>query len=478
MITISNEEFERIDHETRDINHINQQLQLAREQANINDIKVIILDDDPTGTQTVHDVAVYTSWDSETIYDIFSSDAPMAFILTNSRSFSEDKTVHVHREIADSINTISKQLNIPFIIISRSDSTLRGHYPIETEALRDIMEASDQKIHGEILCPYFKEGNRFTINNIHFIKEVDGLIAVSDSDYAKDKTFGYKHSHLGEWCEEKTQGRYQKENLIYITLDELKKTSYDCIQKKLEACINFNKIIVNATNENDLKVFITAYLRALNHGYQFIFRSAAAIPKILGNCMDIPYLNKNNLIKIDNKNGGLIVVGSHVNRTTSQLKQLEVFDGNLVTMIEFNQHLILGNHFDEEIDRVIKKAETTITQGKTAVIFTKRERIDLPNGNREEQLQLAVQISDAIVKIISKIKIRPSYILSKGGITSSDIAVKALNIKKAYVLGQIKPAVPVWYAENSSKFNDLHLIIFPGNVGNDDTLKEIVELLA
>lgn len=477
MITISNEEFAKLNYETRNSEYIDKQLLEAMNQASLNNIKIIVLDDDPTGTQTVHDVPVYTSWDHDAIYDIFTSDAPMAFILTNSRSFSKEKTISVHHKIAEAIIVISKQLKLPFIIISRSDSTLRGHYPIETEALKEVLEAGGYRIDGEILCPYFKEGNRFTLNNIHFIKESYGLIEVSESDYAKDKTFGYKHSHLGKWCEEKTKGIYQKESMIYITLNELKNADYDSIQKKLEACTDFNKIIVNATNENDLKIFITAYLRALKRGHHFIFRSAAAIPKVLGGCNDIPYLDKKILKDCDNKNGGLIVVGSHVYKTTNQLKQLEALDNHVLTMIEFNQHLMVSGSFDKEIKRVIKAAEAAIGNGKTAVIYTNRKRFDLPKGDSEAQLELAVKISDAVVKIVSGIKTKPSYILSKGGITSSDIAVKALNIKKALVLGQVKPAVPVWHAKDCSHFTGLNLIIFPGNVGDKNTLKEIVELL-
>ena len=48
--------------------------------------KIIVLDDDPTGIQTVHGVHVYTDWSYEHILDCFRDDAVISYILTNSRS--------------------------------------------------------------------------------------------------------------------------------------------------------------------------------------------------------------------------------------------------------------------------------------------------------------------------------------------------------------------------------------------------------
>src|SRR5262245_34919083 len=61
--------------------------------------KVVVLDDDPTGTQTVHDVPVLTTWDSTTLRAEFTQPGPCFYILTNSRAFATPEACRINREI-------------------------------------------------------------------------------------------------------------------------------------------------------------------------------------------------------------------------------------------------------------------------------------------------------------------------------------------------------------------------------------------
>ena len=150
------------------------------------DKKIIVLDDDPTGTQTVNDIMVYCDWEKETISEAINENNRLFFILTNSRSFSEEKTITVHKEIMDSIIEMSEEKN--FFIYSRGDSTLRGHYPIETEILKaEYEDKLNRKIDGEIICPFFFEGKRVTIDGVHYILNNEELIPVGETEFAKDK---------------------------------------------------------------------------------------------------------------------------------------------------------------------------------------------------------------------------------------------------------------------------------------------------
>ena len=177
--------------------------------------KIVVLDDDPTGVQTVHDINVYTDWEKETLKKGFEEDNSMFFILTNSRGFTVPQTEKAHIEMANNIAEVSKETGKDYILISRSDSTLRGHYPLEPMTLKnEIEKISDKKFDGEIIYPFFKEGGRFTINNIHYVKEGDQLTPAGMTEFAKDKSFGYKASYLPEWCEEKSKGMYL--SLIHI----------------------------------------------------------------------------------------------------------------------------------------------------------------------------------------------------------------------------------------------------------------------
>jgi uncharacterized protein YgbK (DUF1537 family) len=181
--------------------------------------KIIVLDDDPTGVQTVHDISVYTDWSVDSIEKGFVEKNSMFFVLTNSRGFTASETEKAHKEIALNVIKVAKKYNREFLIISRSDSTLRGHYPLETNVLREIIESnSNMEFDGEVLLPFFKEGGRFTIDNIHYVQDGEELIPAGETEFAKDRTFGYTKSHLGEYVEEKTKGEFKAENVKYVSL--------------------------------------------------------------------------------------------------------------------------------------------------------------------------------------------------------------------------------------------------------------------
>lgn len=436
--------------------------------------KIIVLDDDPTGSQCVHDINVYTDYNYENILDGFNNEDKMFFILTNSRSFSKEKTKDVHKQIAKDIAKISKEKNIPFILISRADSTLRGHYPLEMDVLKETLEENlDIKYDGEILCPFFDDGNRYTINDVHYIYSNDALTPCGESEFAKDETFGYKASNLKEYIEEKSNGKTLKKDVLSISLDLLNNEKYDEILSILLSANNYTKIIVNATSKENIKVFVTCLYKALKTK-NYLIRSAAALVKEIGNISSLPLLNKEDL-KLDKKSGGLIIVGSHTLKTSEQLKMLEQIDS--IVFENYNSDLVLESNkaLDDEAIRVAKIASKNIKEGKSVCIYTKRKLLSIENDNKEEALKRSVEISNGLIKCVSYLTYKPSYVLAKGGITSSDVATKGLNIKKARVLGQIEKGIPVWKSDKNSLFTDIPYIIFPGNVGEKDTLLNIIK---
>ncbi|WP_026565015.1 four-carbon acid sugar kinase family protein [Bacillus sp. UNC41MFS5] len=450
---------------------------IEKELKNLNK-KIIVLDDDPTGVQTVHGVSVYTDWSLESIDKGFQEDNSMFFILTNSRGFTAAETTKAHQEIAANIVEAAKRNNRQFTIISRGDSTLRGHYPLETQVLKETVEASsDNRFDGEVILPFFKEGGRFTIDNIHFVQYDEYLVPAGETEFAKDRTFGYTKSHLGEWAEEKSNGEYQAENMTYISLESLRALDIDTIEQQLLKVEDFNKVIVNAVDYADVKIFTIALIRAMNKGKNFMFRSAAALTKVIGGVSDKNLLTREEIMSEDSNNGGLVIIGSHVKKTTEQFEELKKSDA--VEFIEFNVHLVLEpEKFEKELDRVIQTTNQLIVEGKNVAVYTRRERLDLGEDKKEEELKLSVKISDAVTSIVKRLEVRPSYIIAKGGITSSDIGTNGLEVKRATVAGQIRPGIPVWTTGSESKFPGISYVIFPGNVGTKTDLREVVEMLS
>lgn len=439
--------------------------------------KIIVLDDDPTGTQTVHDISVYTDWSYESVSQGFQEKNKVFYILTNSRGFTEEQTSKAHRDIGAMIARVAGEQGRDYLIVSRSDSTLRGHYPLETMMLQEQWEHhTGKKVDGEIICPYFKEGGRFTIDNIHYVQYGDALVPAGETEFAKDKTFGYTSSDLSSYIEEKSRGLYKKENVVAISLQELRALNIQGIADKLIAMTNFGKVVVNAIDACDIKVFCIALYRAMAQGKQFLFRTAAGFVKELGAITDKPLLTRRDMITGDIAAGGIVVVGSHTQKTTSQLEQLKTLPG--IQVIEFNSDLVLDEErFQAEIASVVKQEEELLRQGTTVVVHTKRRLLSLENDSPQDALARSVKISEAVQSLVGRLQVTPAFIVAKGGITSSDVGTKALKIKRANVLGQIRPGIPVWKTGAESKFPQIPFIIFPGNVGEQNTLKEAIAVL-
>lgn len=451
--------------------------ELLQAEIAADDRKIVVLDDDPTGIQTIHDIYVYTSWDRESILDGFMGENKLFFILTNSRGFTREQTAAAHHEIASVIDDVSKETGIDYILISRSDSTLRGHFPLETAVLREEIEKrSGKTIDGEVICPFFREGGRFTIGNIHYVRYGDELVPANETEFAADKTFGYKAATLPEYVEEKTGGEFRAEDVVCISLEDLRKMDIDRITQQLMSVTGFNKVIVNAVDYQDVKVFCIALYRAMRAGRNFLLRTAAAIVKVICGNPDIPLLTRDKMVTSDSDNGGIIVVGSHTAKTTAQVGYLRSIPG--IVFAELDATLVRDEEaFEKEVQRCLALEEECIRSGRTVCCYTTRALITADTGDKEDELRLSVRISEAVQSLVGRLTVTPAFVIAKGGITSSDVGTKALAVRKALVLGQIRPGIPVWRTGEESKFPGTPYVIFPGNVGETETLGEAVEIL-
>ena len=440
--------------------------------------KIVVLDDDPTGVQTVHGVYVYTRWDEATMTEAFRAPERMFFVLTNSRALTAEESRAQHRQIARSLAAAAKATGQDFLLLSRGDSTLRGHWPMETEVLREELEKLlGLRYDGELIYPFFPEGGRYTLNDLHYVRQGEALIGAGETEFARDKSFGYRASSLPDWCEEKSQGRFRAADCCSIPLELLRAGDAEAVAAKLEAVTDFGKIIVNSADYRDVEVFAAGLCLALKRGKNYLFRCAAALPKVLGLVPDRPLLGREELVDRDNPHGGILLVGSHVEKTSRQLEALRQA-GLPVRFLPFDQHRVLEEGgLEQEAARVLALVEEELRAGRSVAVFTRRERLDLPEADADRQLRVSTQISDALTGVIGKLRLRPAFVVAKGGITSSDVGTKALAVRRALVLGQVRPGVPVWQCGAESKFPGLPYVIFPGNVGDEQDLRRVLETL-
>lgn len=439
--------------------------------------KIVVLDDDPTGVQTVHDISVYTDWSPESIRAGFEEDKPLFFLLTNSRSFTAEQSVRAHREIGERVAQAAAETGMEYLIVSRSDSTLRGHYPLEPEILAQVYrEHWGREVDGEILCPYFKEGGRFTLDNVHYVQYGQELVPAGETEFAGDETFGYRASNLCEYIEEKTAGACRSRDCLCVSLELLRSMDLERIVELLCSAEHYRRIVVNAVEDCDVKIFAIALYRALARGKYFTFRCAAALVKALGNISGRPLLSGRELAAAGSRAGGVILVGSHTAKTTAQLEELKGL--TQLVFLEMDSDLVLTpGALEKETNRLLALEEEMIPQGKTVCVSTKRALLKVENDSPEQALIRSVQIGQALQRLVGELQAAPAFVVAKGGITSSDVGVKALKVKRATVSGQIQPGIPVWQTGPESRFPGIPYIIFPGNVGDTDTLKKVVEVL-
>jgi uncharacterized protein YgbK (DUF1537 family) len=433
-------------------------------------ITVIVLDDDPTGTQTISDVPVLTGWDQIDIENMLLADEPLFFILTNSRSLPEKEAGRLAYTIGHNIKNASEKARRETIVISRGDSTLRGHYPNEVDALGAGLEIKNT---AHILIPTFFQGGRITVDDIHYVREGDDLIPAGETPFARDSSFGYRSSDLKDYVEEKTKGVIKATEVVSISLDEIRMQGYERVATVLRNLQPGQVCIVNAADQTDLDVFTCGYYMVRKRlQTSFLFRTAASMVPSLSGVQVKPPMVRNHFAP--EGKGGLVAIGSYVPMT---FRQLEFMKQHFpVEYIEIDVSKLMDHSdFKTETGRVAARINANLEINKVAVVYTSREVI---KGNSpEESLQIINRVSSGMVESVKRISFRPGFIIAKGGITSSDLLTKALEVKCAFVLGQIIPGVPVWRLDDSPKFPGLIYLPFPGNLGGDDALYKVVQKL-
>mmetsp|Transcript_18047 Transcript_18047/g.36369 ORF Transcript_18047/g.36369 Transcript_18047/m.36369 type:complete len:500 (+) Transcript_18047:341-1840(+) len=467
---------------------------IASRVSSSNDQTIVALDDDPTGTQTVYDLPVLTEWSETIIEQEFSRGTSAFYVMTNSRSQTPDNAALINEVIAKRLMNAAKKYGRRLSIISRSDSTLRGHYPLEIDVLAKTLQQQQNQnddddddakkddvactIDGQIIAPFFLEGGRLTINDVHYVAEGSKLVPAADTPFARDAAFGFASSNLLDYVEEKTGGRIKRSDVMSISIDDIRRGGPERVRAKLSQLTNMQACIVNAATLRDMQVFALGLLDAESKDKKRILvRSAASFVQARLGLQKRPILDASviNSSGGTENNGGLIVVGSYVPKTTVQLETLLALDE--LEKIEINvADLVDKQKCATTIDAILDRVENAIASGKNTVVYTSRELVT--GENPSESLAIGNAVSEGLVSIVSGLKSQPRFIIAKGGITSSDVATKGLGIRRAMVLGQAAPGIPVWSIGEEGKFPGMSYVVFPGNVGGDDELAKLVSRLS
>jgi uncharacterized protein YgbK (DUF1537 family) len=427
----------------------------------------VVLDDDPTGTQTLRDVFVLTSWTADAIARHL--DDPVLFLSTNSRSLDGDAAAAITRDAVAAARDAAESVGRPISIVSRSDSTLRGHFPREVDAIGEAMGVQGARI---LLAPYFGDGGRVTIGDVHYLVRDGRRVPVGDSEFARDATFGYRSSNLRDWVAERylAAGRATP-SLASLPLDLVRGGGADAVAEVLLALPKGGVAIANAEVESDIETVALGALLAEERGLPLVARTAASYVRARAGRAPAPLLTA---AELTTDGPGLIVVGSHVETTTRQLDQLRsgaAAERLVVHELRIAPLLAGGEEARRAIAEAAAALDAALANGLHGLVATDRTWRDVGlDGGRS--------ISAALTEVVRRVDRRPGWVIAKGGITSSDVASGGLQMREARVAGQILPGVPVWIGSAGSRWPGMPLVIFPGNVGGPDALDAAVRLLS
>ena len=430
---------------------------------------VVVLDDDPTGTQTVYDTSVFTQWDTATLTEGLQENNPGFYVLTNSRSLPEAEAVALTRILAANLRAASAATGRGVFVVSRSDSTLRGHYPAETDALIDVLAEGPPQV---LIAPFFAEGKRITAGGVHWVHDGETATPVGDTEFARDKTFGFTASDLPGWVAEKTGGRIAPAQVGVVPLATIRQGP-EAVTAWLLAATQ-PVLAVESAEDGDIASFVLGMLWAEATGKRYLARTAAAFVRARLGLPRRPTLDPAQAVA--GRGPGLVIVGSYVPRTTTQIERVQALPH--VVAVELPVDEVIGGGKDGDLLRqmTITKATGAVRRawesGKDVLLSTSRT---LRHSDSEaENLRIGKQVSSALVAVVRALDAAPAWFIAKGGITSSDMATAALGIRHATVLGALLPGVPVWRAVSPSKWRAVPLVVFPGNVGGEDDLARAV----
>jgi len=433
--------------------------------------KIIVLDDDPTGSQTVHSCLLLTRWDVETLRLGLSDRSPIFFVLTNTRALTPEQAAAVTREVCHNLKIALEAEGIKdFLVVSRSDSTLRGHYPVETDVIAEEVGPFD----AHFLVPAFFEGGRVTRDSVHYLI-IDGVpTPVHETEFARDSVFGYHHSYLPDYVEEKTKGRIAADSVERFLLDDIRNGSLERLQN-----LSGNQCgVVDGETQTDLDKFAADILAAAAQGKHFLFRSAASILTSLANLGPQPVAAEDMAQYVRQGKPGVVIVGSHVKKTTQQLEQLLQAPGIVGVEVDV-AHLLDESEAQpaELLAKTLERVQDVHAAGKTPVVYTSRQ--ELTFKDIQTRLAFGVAVSALLMDIVRGLPADIGFLISKGGITSNDVLSTGLALRSARLLGQILAGCSVVRTPaDHPQFPDLPVVLFPGNVGDADALATTYQRLS
>jgi uncharacterized protein YgbK (DUF1537 family) len=439
--------------------------------------RVVFLDDDPTGTQTVRDLPVLTRWSVDDVRWALRQPTYGFFVLTNTRSLSPKDAAAHDREVVEACLEAARLEGVRLAFASRGDSTLRGHFPLETDVISQTVTEHGGSVDAVVLAPAYTDAGRVTVNGIHCLRQADGtLLPVADSEFAQDATFGYRSSRLADWVQEKSGGRIPTGDVVELTMTDIRGGTTESLGERLAKTHDGQVVTLDAAEDDDLRAAVLAILRQERSGSRYVYRIGPSFVRARVGQEALPPIESDVLRDlVDPESHGLVVVGSHVALTSGQLATLAArrqFVG-----VEIDVPTLLDEaRAEEHIQAAVATAARALASN-LVVLSTSRTLVK--GTDKDASLDIARRVSAALTRAVGLVVAarRPAYVLAKGGITSSDVATESLGIDRAWTRGSLLPGIVSLWEPVSGPAAGLPYVVFAGNVGDENSLADVVDRL-
>ncbi|MFM7549920.1 MAG: four-carbon acid sugar kinase family protein [Cyanobacteriota bacterium] len=453
-------------------------------------LKVIVVDDDPTGSQTVHSCPLLLRWDPGTLRRGLAHPSPLLFVLANTRALGPVEARQRVAEICRALKPLLEEAEAAgeidrWLIVSRGDSTLRGHFPLEVEAIEQELGPFD----ATLLAPAFLPGGRTTVGGVHLLHGEP----VHTTPFARDRLFGYGTSHLPAWVEAKTGGRISANEVHHLGLAELE-AGQGALQQRLAELPAGAMVVVDAQEPQHLAALGRA-VRALGvpaaatpwqRPRRFLFQSAASLLNGLAPIPPQP-LAARGLARLRRQGAdgqprpGLVLVGSHVPLADAQLAVLletpgcggvEIPVAKLARAVEGPAPRELLASLERQW---LDELELVLAAGATPVLFTSRGEV--PCASAAERRRLGTELARLMARLAARLAPRLGYVISKGGITSHTLLADGLGVGVVELQGQLLPGLSLVLTPTDAPEPALPVLTVPGNLGEAQTLRQAWQLL-
>lgn len=411
-------------------------------------MKTVVLDDDPTGTQSAAHVRVLLETSTELLEEAFRG-ADSVYVLTNSRAIDEGSAVALLSRVRDEAREAASRLGERVRFVLRGDSTLRGHVFAET----GVFLGDDSVM---LFVPAFPDGGRTTRGGVHYVRLAGTDVRADETEFAEDPVFPFGTAVLTDYVAEKSERA-----AVPVTLEALRAGGLATV---LRDAVAGSVVTPDIETNDDIRLVAAAVEEASASGASVIVRSASPLAAALAG------VESSGLLPtplVESAGRVLLVCGSHTAGATAQLDAVRALWGE-PTAIETAAALEAPR---EAGTLAAARARPALDGRGFAAITTERVR-----SAEHNTLDHGERVMEALTTAVRELLPASDVIVSKGGITSADTARIGIGASSALVLGQVLPGVSVWSLVGADGRERLYVVV-PGNVGEPETLVQVLGAL-